>query len=129
MRAIKAAARLKGYLDKRLKLWNCTMIVFRGAGLSRANAEVTIMIFSVTVVWAIPCYEASEAMPWDYTLSVLLGILGTYIAPAAIGVAMVGSVLLYTLGGHDELAGRLLGSAVGGCIAIAFVYVLNFFAL
>ena len=35
-------------------------------------------------------------------------------------------LILYALGGRDEQAGRLFGSAIGGCIALAIVYLLNY---
>lgn len=75
-----------------------------------------------------PCLAAQTAdgLPWDYTLIALQDMLITYIAPAAIGLALSGAIVLYALGGRDEQAGRLFGSALGGCIALAAVYLLNY---
>lgn len=70
--------------------------------------------------------QATGALPWDYTLYALQDMLTSYIAPAAIGLALSGSIVLYALGGRDEQAGRLFGSALGGCIALAIVYLLNY---
>ena len=52
-------------------------------------------------------------------------LIGT-VAPAAIGLAFSAAVIIYALGGHDELAGRLFGSGLGGCIALAVVYLLDY---
>ena len=87
-----------------------------------------ILSLVAKVLSPIPCITAGSILPWDYTLSVLQSMLVTQIAPAAISVAMVGSALLYSLGGCDELAGRLFGSARGGCIALALVHLLNYVA-
>lgn len=75
---------------------------------------------------AAPCQAATAALPWDYTLIALQGMLINYVAPAAIGLALSGAIVLYALGGRDEQAGRLFGSALGGCIALAVVYLLNY---
>jgi type IV secretory pathway VirB2 component (pilin) len=75
-----------------------------------------------------PCQAATAALPWDCTLMALQDMLTGYIAPAAIGLALSGSIVLYALGGRDEQAGRLFGSALGGCIALAIVYFLNYVA-
>ncbi len=84
----------------------------------------TATAFSVpTSSWA-----STAALPWDYTLIALQDMLTSYIAPAAIGIALSGSIVLYALGGRDEQAGRLFGSALGGCIALAVVYFLNYVA-
>jgi hypothetical protein len=45
--------------------------------------------------------------------------------PAAIGLAFSAAVILYALGGRDEQAGRLFGSALGGSIALVVVKLLD----
>jgi hypothetical protein len=76
------------------------------------------------------CFAATSAspLPWDYTLNALQDILIIYIAPATIRLALSGSIVLYALGGRDEQAGRLFGSALGGCVALAVVYLVNYVA-
>jgi len=66
---------------------------------------------------------------WDQTLIALQNMLVGTVAPAAIGFAFTGAVVLYALGGHHEQAGRLFGSGLGGCIALAIVHLLNYVAL
>ena len=73
-----------------------------------------------------PCCAATGALPWDYTLIASQNVLISYIGPAAIGLALSGSIVLYALGGRDEQAGRLFGSALGGCIALVVVYLLSY---
>ena len=73
-----------------------------------------------------PCQAATAALPWDQTLIALQDALIGIVAPAAIGLAFGGAVILYALGGHDKDAGRLVGSGIGGCIALAVVYLLNY---
>lgn len=68
------------------------------------------------------------ALPWDYTLLAMQDMLVDTIAPWVIGLAFAGSVLLYVIGGHDEEAGRLFGSGIGGLIALAVIYFLNYVA-
>lgn len=75
------------------------------------------------------CHAATAMLPWDYTLLGMQHMLVHTIAPLAIGCAFAGSVLLYALGGHDEQAGRLFGSGVGGLIALAIVHLVNYVAL
>jgi hypothetical protein len=50
----------------------------------------------------------------------------SYVAPAAIALVFTGAVVLYALRGHDKQAGRLAQSGIGGCIALAIVYLLNY---
>jgi hypothetical protein len=73
-----------------------------------------------------PCQAATAALPWDQTLIALQDALIGVVAPAAIGLAFGGAVILYTLGGHDKDAGRLVRSGIGGCIALVVVHVLNY---
>lgn len=75
-----------------------------------------------------PCHAAAVMLPWDYTLLAMQHILIHSIAPCAIGIAFAGSLLLYSLGGHDKEAGRLFSSGVGGLIALAVVHFLNYVA-
>jgi hypothetical protein len=86
---------------------------------------VTVAI-ATALYLPVPCWAATATLPWDYTLIALQDMLITYIAPAAIGLAISGALALYALGGRDEQAGRLFGSALGGCIALALVYLLNY---
>ena len=74
----------------------------------------------------VPCWAGTPALPWDRTLIVLQDALSTYIAPATIGLALSGAIVVYVLGGRDQQAGRLFGSALGGCIALAVVKLLNY---
>jgi hypothetical protein len=48
------------------------------------------------------------------------------VAPAAIALAISGGLFLYALGGHDRHAGRLVGSGIGGCIALTVVHLLDY---
>jgi hypothetical protein len=52
-------------------------------------------------------------------------LIGT-VAPAAIGLALTAAAMLYALGGCDKQAGRLVGSGIGGCVALAVVHLLNY---
>lgn len=89
----------------------------------------TGLVIAFTAFCPLPCQAATAALPWDYTLIAMQDMLIAYIAPAAIGLALSGSIVLYALGGRDEQAGRLFGSALGGCIALAIVHFLNYVAL
>ena len=73
-----------------------------------------------------PCRAAATTLPWDYTLFALQNMLISYVAPAAIGLALSGATVLYALGGRHEQAGRLFGSALGCCIGLVVVYLLNY---
>ena len=75
------------------------------------------------------CDAAVASLPWDHTLVALQDMLITTLAPAAIGLAFTGAAILYALGGHDEQAGRLFGAGIGGCLALAVVYLLNYVLL
>jgi len=72
------------------------------------------------------CHAAAASLPWDYTLLALQGMLISTVAPAAIALAFTGAAILYALGGHDKEAGRLFGAGIGGCFALALVYLLNY---
>src|SRR5213595_2776543 len=84
------------------------------------------LAMAVTALCPAPCQAATAALPWGYTLIALQDMLIIYIAPAAIGLAISGAIVLHALGGRDEQAGRLFGSALGGCVALAIVYLLNY---
>jgi hypothetical protein len=81
---------------------------------------------AVTSLSPAPCQAATAALPWDLTLLALQDLLISYVASAAIGLALSGAIVLYMLGGRDEQAGRLFGSALGGCIALTVVKLLNY---
>jgi len=92
-----------------------------------AAKTISTTIAAATALFcADPCQAAATALPWDYTLFALQDIFISYIAAAAIGLAISGAIVLYALGGCDEQAGRLLGSALGGGIALGIVYLLNY---
>jgi len=84
------------------------------------------MAIAVLALSPVSCWASTAALPWDQTLLALQDALITYIAPAAIALALSGAIVLYVLGGRDEQAGRLFGSALGGSIALAIVYMLNY---
>jgi hypothetical protein len=75
-----------------------------------------------------PCQAATEILPWDPMLIGLQNILVNTVAPAAIGFAFAGALVIYALGGYDKQAGRLFGFGLGGCIALAAVHLLNYLA-
>ncbi len=72
------------------------------------------------------CHAAVALLPWDHTLLALQDMLISTVAPAAIGLAFTGAAILHALGGHDKQAGRLFGAGIGGCFALAVVYLLNY---
>lgn len=73
-----------------------------------------------------PCRAATAALPWDQTVLALQDFLIGSVAPAAIVLAFVSAGILYTLGGHDKQAKRLVGSGIGGCVALTLVHLLNY---
>ena len=87
-----------------------------------------VALTAALLLGASPCLAAqtTAGLPWDYTLIALQDMLTTYVAPAAIGLSLSGAIVLYALGGRNEQAGRLFGSALAGCIALAIVYLLNY---
>jgi hypothetical protein len=89
----------------------------------RLSIGLTIAVVAFSPV---SCWAATAALPWDQTLIALQDTAITYIAPAAIGLAFSGAIVLYVLGSRDQQAGRLFRSALGGCIALAVVKVLNY---
>jgi hypothetical protein len=90
------------------------------------QAAVIGLGVAATLLFPVPCWAATGQLPWDQTLPALQDALITYIAPAAIGLALSGAIVLYVLGGRDQQAGRLFGSAFGGSIALAVVKLLNY---
>lgn len=95
--------------------------------LARTLFRLSIgMALALMVLSPVPGWAATAALPWDQTLLVLQDMLASYIAPAAIGLALSGAIVRYALGGRDEQAGRLFGSALGGCIALTIVKLLNY---
>jgi len=73
-----------------------------------------------------PCSAAAAELPWDQTLIACQDMLISAVAPAAIALAFSGAVILYALGGHDKQAARLVGSVIGGCVALLVVHLLNY---
>ncbi len=96
------------------------------------SMRTRLLLLSVGVTMAVtasspaPCQAATAALAWDLTLLALQDLLISYVAPAAIGLALSGAIVLYALRGRDEQAGRLFGSALGGCIALTVVKLLNY---
>jgi len=95
------------------------------------NTNTTRRLFATVAIATVlslptPGWAATAALPWDYTLIALQDMLISIVAPAAIALAFSSAVVLYALGGHDKQAGRLTGSGIGGCIALAIVYLLNY---
>ncbi|MGH7838197.1 MAG: TrbC/VirB2 family protein, partial [Candidatus Binataceae bacterium] len=93
-----------------------------------AFSLLAIAMITALLLRAGPCLAAQTAaeLPWDRTLFALQDMLTSYIAPAAIGLALSGAAILYALGGCDKQAGRLLRSGVCGCIALAVVHLMNY---
>ena len=98
--------------------------------MSKTNKTLRSVSFTIGVtVMALspaPCWAATAALPWDQTLLVSQDMLISIVAPAAIALAFSSAVVLYALGGHDKEAGRLAASGIGGCIALAIVYLLDY---
>jgi len=97
---------------------------FRRTAIRLVTAGVT----SAVLLSAGPCWAAPAAggMPWDRTLIVLQNFMIDSMAPAITVLAFALAGILYALGGHDEQAGRLAGSGIGSCIALAVVHLLNY---
>jgi hypothetical protein len=87
---------------------------------------VSRLAASLLLLQPAACHAAPASLPWDYTLLALQGMLISTVAPAAIALAFTGAAILYALGGHDKEAGRLFGAGIGGCFALAVVYLLNY---
>jgi len=89
---------------------------------------VTLSATSALLLSASPCWAAPAAgeLPWDRTLIVLQNFMIDSMAPAIIVLAFALAGILYALGGHDEQAGRLAGSGIGGCVALLVVHLLNY---
>ncbi len=84
---------------------------------------VTLVATSALLLSASPCWAAPAAgeLPWDRTLIALQNFMIDSVTPAIIVLAFALAGILYALGGHDKQAGRLVGSGIGGCIALAVV--------
>lgn len=93
-----------------------------------ARMSVGALSIVALLSFAAPCHATTAALPWDYTLLAMQDMLIHTIAPWVIGFAFASSALLYVIGGRDEQADRLFGSAVGGLTALAVVYFLNYVA-
>lgn len=95
---------------------------------STAIGLVTLGATSARLLSASTCWAASSAreLPWDRALIVLQNFLVDSVAPAIIVLAFAIAGVLYALGGYDKQAGRLVGSGVGGCTALAIVHLLNY---
>ncbi|MHB8382589.1 MAG: TrbC/VirB2 family protein [Candidatus Binataceae bacterium] len=89
---------------------------------------VTPAVATAFLLSAGPCWAAPTAgdLPWDRTLIALQNFMIDSMAPAIIVLAFALAGILYALGGHDKQAGRLVGSGIGGCIALVVVYLLNY---
>lgn len=87
---------------------------------------ISCLAASLVVLRPATCGAAVAALPWDQTLIAFQDMLISTVAPAAIALAFSGAVVLYALGGHDKQAGRLVGSGIGGCIALVVVHLLNY---
>lgn len=74
----------------------------------------------------VPCQAATAVLPWDRTLTAMQDMLIDTVAPASIALALTGAVIFYALGGHDKQAGRLVGSGIGGSIALVIVHLLKY---
>jgi hypothetical protein len=83
----------------------------------------TAVLLSAGPCWAAP---AAGELPWDRTLIALQNFMIDSMAPAIIVLAVALASILYALGGHDKEAGRLLGSGIGGCVALLVVHLLNY---
>jgi hypothetical protein len=81
---------------------------------------------AVMALFPAPCWAATAELPWDQTLIACQDMLISTVAPAAIALVFSGAVILYALGGHEKQAGRLVGSGIGGCIALVVVHLLNY---
>lgn len=95
----------------------------------KTQMRVRIASFCIALLPAFaptPCWAATAALPWDQTLLVLQDMLISIVAPVAITLAFSGAAILYSLGGCDKRASRLLGSGIGGCIALAVLHLMNY---
>jgi hypothetical protein len=106
-------------------------ITMKRAPQPTAGSLMAAGLTTVLLLPGNPCFAAKSAgeLPWDQTLIALQNFLVDSMAPAIIVVAFVSAAMLYALGGHDKQAGRLFGSGLGGCIALAIVHLLNYVAL
>ncbi len=97
---------------------------FRRIAISHmTTSATTALLLSASPCWAAP---TANELPWDQTLIVLQNFLVESMAPAIIALAFASAGILNALGGHDEQARRLLGSGVGGRVALGVVHLLNY---
>ncbi len=96
--------------------------------LRRTVSLVTAITLTSPLLFTRPCWAdpSAAALPWDGALIAMQNMLIGTVAPAAIGLAFSAAVIIYALGGRDEQAGRLFGSALGGSIALVVVKLLDF---
>ncbi len=91
-----------------------------------ARKLFVILTTSTAVCLRAPCQAATAVLPWDRTLTAVQDMLIDTVAPAAIALAFSGAVILYVLAGPNKQAVRLVGSGIGGCIALAIIHLLNY---
>jgi len=103
-----------------------TARIKNGSRKSACKFLISCLAASLLTLRPATCHAAVARMPWDPMLLALQDMLVNTVAPAAIGFAFAGSVVLYALGGYDKQAGRLFGSGLGGCIVLAVVHLLNY---
>lgn len=120
----------KPVTDRRRTLLDSKTVIAKGATrIMKTPVRVRFASLCIALLAAFaptPCLAATGVLPWDQTLIALQDMLISTVAPAAIALAFSGALILYALGGHDKQAGRLVGSGIGGCIALAVVHLLNY---
>ena len=79
--------------------------------LRRTASLVTAITLASPLLFTTPCWADpyAVALPWDGAMIAMQNMLIGTVAPAAIGLAFSAAVILYALGGHDELAGACSG--------------------
>jgi hypothetical protein len=94
----------------------------------RIASLVTAITIASPLLFTRPCSADpyAAALPWDGGPIAMQNMLIGTVASAAIVLAFSAAVILYALGGRDEQAGRLFGSALGGCISLVVVHLLNY---
>jgi hypothetical protein len=96
--------------------------------MNTTTARQLFVTLATAIAVSLPaqCQAATALLPWDRTLIDMQDMLIDTVAPAAIALAFIGAVILYALGRHDEQAGRVVGSGIGGCVALVIVHLLNY---
>jgi len=70
---------------------------------------------------------ASAGLPWDQPLNTLASYLTGPVIHVFVAGSLVGSGILYALGGsHNDGAKRLARAALGGAAALGAVWLLNY---